>query len=129
MASPASKALIAYDDSCGPCSRFKAVVEFLDASRGIAFVSLEAADESGLLGGLAPGSRYASFHLLRPSGAWPEADVRSGSEAILPLMRLLPPWGLWVSRMVEAMPGGVSGVSFAYATLSRLHRGCSAQGG
>jgi len=129
MASPSSKVVIAYDDGCGPCSQFKAVVEFLDASKRITFVSLEAADESDLLEGLALGSRYASFHLIRPASTSPGADVRSGSEAILPLMRLLSPWGRGLSRMVETVPGGMPLVSFAYATLSRLHRGCSIQSG
>ena len=129
MGSPAPKVVVAYDANCGPCSGFKAVVRFLDASRKIRFVSLEEADEAGLLDGLDPGSRYASFHLLGLAGASRDASVRSGAEAVLPLMRLLSPWGRGVSRVVETMPVGVSAVTFAYSALSRLHRGCPIKSG
>lgn len=129
MASRAEQIVLAYDGSCGPCSRFKDVVEFLDAGRRIRFVSLEAADRSGLLAGIAPAWRYASFHLIRPAGNSLDADVWSGSEAIIPLMRLLSPWGRGASRVVETIPGGMSAASLAYSTLSRLHRGCAVQRG
>jgi predicted DCC family thiol-disulfide oxidoreductase YuxK len=104
-------------------------VEFLDAPKKIRFVSLEEADGSGLLEGLAPRSRFASFHLISPGGSPPDVGFWSGSEAILPLMRLLSPWGRAASLAVEALPGGRPAVCFAYSTLSRLHRGCPAQSG
>ncbi len=118
--------VLAYDADCGPCSGFKSVVGFLDARRQIEFVSLEAADKSGLLAGIAPDSRFASFHLMSSHEFGVTDGSRwSGPEAILPLMRLLSPWGLVLSRVVEAVPGGVKAVSFVYSTFSRLHRGCS----
>jgi predicted DCC family thiol-disulfide oxidoreductase YuxK len=123
----ADRHVLAYDASCGPCSRFKAVVEFLDARKRIRFVALETADGSGLLDGLAPGLRFASFHLVPPAGARPGVGVWSGSEAILPLMRLLAPWGREVSRVVEAVPGAKLAVRASYSALSRLHRGCPAK--
>ncbi len=115
---------LAYDASCGPCTRFKALVEFLDARKRLRFVPLETADRSGLLASVAPDSRYASFHLIRPAGAAGHAEVRSGSEALPPLFRSLCLWGRGISRFVDTVPGGMAAVSFAYSTLSRLHRGC-----
>jgi predicted DCC family thiol-disulfide oxidoreductase YuxK len=113
--------LLAYDASCGPCSRFKGLVEFLDARRRIAFVSLEEADKSGALEGVPPSLRYRSFHLLRPrEGRVDGGGVRSGSDALLPLLRLLPGGDL-AARFVEAAPGAEGAVSFAYSALSRLH--------
>jgi predicted DCC family thiol-disulfide oxidoreductase YuxK len=120
--------VLAYDAGCGPCSGFRALVHFLDARRLIRFVPLDAADESGLLAGIAPASRYASFHLIRPPSSAGGVEKRwSGSEAILPLIRSLSPWGRAVSRAIEAVPKGEEATSFAYSTLSRLHRGCTLQ--
>ena len=126
MSRKAPDFVLAYDADCGPCSQFKGVVEFLDTRRRIRFVSLEAAESSGLLSGLPPASRFSSFHLIRSSSSAAEDEVpRSGSEALLPLMRLLSPWGRAASRILEGIPGGINAVSFAYTTLSRLHRVCS----
>ena len=109
-----------------PCARFKAAVELLDPNRRIRFESIEAAEGSGLLASVTPALRYASFHLIRPAGSTSsEANVLSGSEALIPLARLLSPWGSVASWMVEAVPGGLGAVAFVYSTLSRFHRGCS----
>jgi predicted DCC family thiol-disulfide oxidoreductase YuxK len=126
MASRAPEFVLAYDAGCGPCSRFKAVIELLDGRRRIGFVSLEAAERSGLLASVAPASRYASFHLIRSAsnGGW-DGGLWSGSEAVLPLVRTLSPWGRAMSRIVEGTPGGLEAVSFVYSTLTRLHRECS----
>jgi predicted DCC family thiol-disulfide oxidoreductase YuxK len=126
IASRAPEFVLAYDANCGPCSRFKAVVELLDARRRIGFVSLEVAERSGLLASVAPASRYASFHLVRSAadGAR-DMGLWSGSEAVLPLVRTLSPWGRAMSRIVESTPGGLEAVSFVYSTLARLHRVCS----
>ncbi len=126
MASRAPQVILAFDDKCGPCSSFKAAVHLLDPDRTIRFVSIEAAEGSGLLASVKPALRYASFHLIRPArSATSAADVLSGSEALLPLTRLLSPGGRVASRMVEAVPGGAGAVAFAYSTLSRLHQSCS----
>ena len=125
MDSRAGEVVLAYDASCGPCSRFKAVVEFLDARKRVRFVSLEAADRSGLLANVAPGSRYSSFHLILRSSPARHSDPKSGSEALPSLLRSLSPWGSVVSRAIETVPGGMKAASFAYSTLSRLHQSCS----
>ena len=125
MASRAPEFVLAYDANCGPCSGFRAVVELLDARRRIRFVSLRAAEESGLLDGIASASRYASFHLIRSESSAPwEERLWSGSEALLPVVRLLSPWGRAISRIVQNTPGGSRAVSFLYSALSRSHKGC-----
>lgn len=126
MASQAAEIVLAYDSNCGPCSLFRSTVGFLDARRRIEFVSLEAADRSGLLEGITPASRYASFHLIRPgAGLNRDAELSSGSDAVLPLLRLLSPWGRAVSNAIENLPGGPAVVAIVYARLAKLHRTCS----
>jgi predicted DCC family thiol-disulfide oxidoreductase YuxK len=118
--------VLAYDASCGACSRFRAAVEFLDARRRIEFIPLDAADGSGMLSGVEPASRYSSFHLVCSVSGSPAGDaVWSGSEAILPLARLLSPFGRAESLAAEDVPGSGAMVSFVYNALSRLHRACS----
>jgi predicted DCC family thiol-disulfide oxidoreductase YuxK len=114
--------LLAYDASCGPCSRFKAIVEFLDAKKRIGFVPLEVADRSGAIDGISPSLRYRSFHLVHSSVGHAKGEgIRSGSDALLPLLRLLIPGGKVASRIVEATPGAKGAISFAYSVVSRLH--------
>jgi predicted DCC family thiol-disulfide oxidoreductase YuxK len=118
--------VLAYDASCGPCSRFKALVSFLDARKRLRFISLEAADESGMLDRMAPDARYGSFHLIvRASGS--TAGLSSGSLAILPLARVLFPSFAATSRALERLPASKSVLSFAYSTVSRLHHACSSR--
>ncbi len=125
MFSQAPELVVAYDAGCGHCSRFKALVSFLDPRGRIKFVSLDAADEAGLLAAIEPASRYSSFHLLRsPSSSGGESGVRSGADAVLPLICSLPVWGRAVSRLLQATPGSTAGLRFAYAAVSRLHSGC-----
>ena len=114
--------ILAYDASCGPCSRFKAIVEFLDAKQRIRFVPLQEADTSGLIEGVQPSLRYRSFHLLDSvRGPGQGEGIHSGSDALLPLLSLLLPGGKVASRIVEASPGAKGMMSFAYSTISRLH--------
>ncbi len=108
--------LLAYDSACGVCSRFKAVVEFLDARGVIEFLSLRQAEELGALGRIDPSLRYRSFHLIaRGQGVW------SGGDALLPLVKLLLPGGRVVSMVLQAVPGCRRAISFGYSTVSRLH--------
>ena len=108
--------LIAYDAECGPCSRFKALIRFLDARGRLEFASLREADEAGALSDVEPSLRYRSFHLVS-SGR----QVRSGSEAIIPLLGLLVPGGERLTNSLEIVPGFHRAMTFGYATLSRLH--------
>jgi len=108
--------LLAYDAGCGACSRFKAVVEFLDARGTIEFLSLGQAEELGALEPIDSSRRYRSFHLIAPG-----LGVLSGADALLPLACMLLPMGGIVTRVLEAFPGCRRAISFGYSTLSRLH--------
>jgi predicted DCC family thiol-disulfide oxidoreductase YuxK len=108
--------LLAYDAECGPCSRFKAVVSFLDARGRLEFASLEEADKAGALAAVEPAMRYRSFHLVS-SGK----GTQSGAEALLPLARVLLPGGAALTRGLERVPGFRRTVAFGYAALSRVH--------
>jgi len=44
-----SKYILAYDSDCGPCTRFRHIVEILDKYERIDFVLLTKADEECLL--------------------------------------------------------------------------------
>lgn len=44
-----SKYILAYDANCGPCTRFRHIVDILDKYERIDFISLTKADQEGLL--------------------------------------------------------------------------------
>ncbi|HUI00774.1 MAG TPA: DCC1-like thiol-disulfide oxidoreductase family protein [Nitrososphaerales archaeon] len=113
--------ILAYDSACGPCSRFRALVGFFDAARRIEFMPIAEADEAGLLEGVPPEARYASFHLVRLSRSGGGA-VASGSSAILPLVRALSPKA---GRYAAGIPGIQWSLAFCYGALSRMHRWCA----
>lgn len=62
------KYLIAYDIDCGPCNKFKKLVDTLDLYNNIDFVSIFEADSNGLLKSIPPSKKYESFHLIFPTG-------------------------------------------------------------
>ena len=107
--------ILAYDSGCGPCSRFKGVVGFLDANRVITPVGLAEAEREGLLRSVPPARRRRSFHLLFPAGR-----IESGASAIPPLLSLLPMGGL-AARVVEQCPPVSKATKYVYGVLSRLH--------
>jgi predicted DCC family thiol-disulfide oxidoreductase YuxK len=116
--------ILAFDSGCGPCSKFKAVVEFLDARRLVGFLDIEEADRAGLLDGVPQALRFASFHVvIEQDAAAGTRGVASGSGAILPLVRALSPSA---SRLVGRVPVIEAALRFGYSTLSRLHTGCPA---
>jgi predicted DCC family thiol-disulfide oxidoreductase YuxK len=110
-----SRYILAYDADCGPCTRFALVVDSLDKSETIDFVSLAIADQKGLLDRISPSLRYKSFHLIFPNG-----DVKSGSEALVELIAILP-GGKIISPIVNYFPGAKPFVSFIYNSFSRRH--------
>jgi predicted DCC family thiol-disulfide oxidoreductase YuxK len=121
--------ILAYDASCGPCGRFRAVVGFLDARKRLDFVSLETAEESGLLDSIPRASRFAGFHLLAPPASGTGAGgAVSGPEAVFPLLRLLSPSDAFIS-MAGRAPRLRSALARSYLALSRLHRACPAAAG
>ena len=107
--------VLAYDTDCGPCTRFKQGIDFLDARRVIDFMSMDQAEESGLLDGVLETRRHRSFHLILPN-----KRVESGAEALPTLMGLFPS-GSVISKIVESAPGGLSMLAFVYSIASRLH--------
>jgi predicted DCC family thiol-disulfide oxidoreductase YuxK len=80
-----SKYILAYDANCGPCTKFRRIVDILDKYERIDFISLTKADREGLLDEIPVHQRYKSFHLIPPKG-----EPKSGSDAILELVAILP---------------------------------------
>ncbi|MGC1933267.1 MAG: DCC1-like thiol-disulfide oxidoreductase family protein [Candidatus Nitrosopolaris sp.] len=113
--SSSSKYILAYDANCGPCTRFKRVVDILDKYEKIDFISLTKADQEGLLDKIPVHQRYKSFHLLFPKG-----ETKSGSEALLELIVILA-GGKIISPIINYFPGGKKVVRFIYRRFSRLH--------
>jgi len=113
--SSSSKYVLAYDADCGPCTRFAHVVDSLDKSEKLDFISLTLADQKGLLDMIAPSLRYRSFHLISPNG-----QAKSGSEALLELIAILP-GGKIISPIINYLPGGKLILKFIYNRLSKLH--------
>ena len=113
--SSCSKYILAYDANCGPCTRFKRVVDILDKYEKIDFISLTKADQEGLLDKILVHQRYKSFHLIFPKG-----ETKSGSEALLELILILP-GGKIISPIINYFPGGKKVVRFIYKRFSRLH--------
>jgi predicted DCC family thiol-disulfide oxidoreductase YuxK len=109
------KHVLVYDKDCGNCSRFKRIVNTLDAYKRLDYLSLVEADESGLLDPVPRSRRHRSFHLIYPGGM-----VISGSAAIPELISLLPS-GRGGSFMICRAPGGRKIVNLIYSMFSRLH--------
>lgn len=107
--------LLVYDADCGPCSRFKRMINFLDTHGRFRYNSLVRSDELGLLNSVPTAQRHRSFHLISPEGS-----VSSGALAIPTLLAQLPFGGI-VSAMVSKAPGGMRLVKIVYSTFSRLH--------
>ena len=119
------KYILAYDADCGPCTRFAHIVDILDKYNKIDFISLTIADQQGLLDKISAPLRYKSFHLILPNG-----ETKSGSEALLELIAILPA-GNVISPLVNYFPAGKLIVRSIYKRFSRLHDtgSCSNSGG
>ena len=113
--SSSSKCILVYDANCGRCTRFRHIVDILDKYERIDFISLTKADEEGLLDKIPIHQRYKSFHLIFPKG-----ESKSGSEALLELIVILP-GGKIISPIINYFPGGKKVVRFIYKKFSRLH--------
>jgi predicted DCC family thiol-disulfide oxidoreductase YuxK len=106
---------LAYDVDCGPCTRFAHVVDILDKYEKIDFISLTKADQKGLLDKIPTLLRYKSFHLILANG-----QVKSGSEALLELIAILP-GGKVTYPLINYFPAGKQIMRFIYKRFSRLH--------
>ena len=96
-------------------TKFKRIVDILDKYEKIDFISLTKADQEGLLDKIPVHQRYKSFHLIFPKG-----DAKSGSEALLELIVILP-GGKIISPIINNFPGGKKAVRLIYKRFSRLH--------
>lgn len=106
---------LVFDSDCGPCTRFRDVVAFLDPGHRIGYVGLSDAEAAGALSGIPKHLRRRSFHFLSAGGA-----AFSGSAALAPLAAQLP-GGPLTSSAIGSNPVLSRVASFAYETLSRLH--------
>ena len=91
------------------------MIDILDIYERIDFISLIKADQEGLLDKIPVHQRYKSFHLIFPIG-----DAKSGSEALIELIMILP-GGEIISPIINYFPGGKKAVGFIYKRFSRLH--------
>ena len=106
---------LVYDADCGPCTKFRRIIGFLDIRRTLLFASLVDADSSGKLNTVPAARRHRSFHLVSPQG-----KVESGANALPGLIALLPA-GRLASEAIEASPFMFRRVAFVYSVFSRLH--------
>jgi len=116
-----SNYVIAYDGDCGPCRRFKSIVDILDRYHRIDFVSLAKADELGLLNRLPQSLKYSSFHLISSTG-----EILSGAEALIRLIEVFP-LGSDISRLIILLPGFKRITKLVYSCFSRLHESNSCE--
>jgi len=107
--------LLVFDADCGPCSRFRRVIDFIDPDRRLDFMPLVEADARGLLDGVPQGRRHRSFHLISPQGG-----VTSGASALPVLLALLPA-GRLPSKAIQCSNLMFRSVAFVYSVFSRLH--------
>ncbi len=112
--------ILAYDAGCGPCTRFRHLVDILDRYDRIEFMSLVNADQKDLLDEVPPDLRYKSFHLI----SMRSGQVKSASDGLLELIAILP-GGRLASPVIKFFPRGRQTVRFIYTMLSRLHDGGS----
>ena len=105
---------LVYDGDCGICTSFKDAVAFLDHSRRIRSVTLEAAEDSGALENVPRRLRRASFHLITPTGI-----VVSGADAIPTLAAELP-LGI-LSRRALGVPPIAKFVRTLYEAFVSIH--------
>ena len=108
-------ALLLYDADCGACTRFKKAMDFLDAHERIGFMSIDRAEQIGLLNAIPDARRHRSFHMVLADGR-----LESGATALPSLIGLLP-CGRFIAKMVCSAPKGLSVLAFVYSTASRLH--------
>ncbi|MPZ07999.1 MAG: DUF393 domain-containing protein [Nitrososphaeraceae archaeon] len=110
-----SNHIMVYDADCGPCTRFKDAISILDRHKRIDFISLIEADSIGFLNQIPQSIRFKSFHLISPTG-----KIRSGEDAIIDLIELLP-LGHTISKIIVSAPYGIQIIKFLYSKFSRLH--------
>ena len=111
------RTIVLYDSDCGFCKRMLAKFLLWDRGRRLRPVALQSDEAGGLLAGMPEDERMASWHLVTPDGS-----VRSGGEAVAPLLRLLP-GGSPLAWIAERLSGPVDrGYRWVAANRSALSR-------
>ncbi len=110
------KYIIAYDSDCGPCNKFKNLVDILDRYNKIDFVSIFEAESIGLLKPVPLSKKYQSFHLIFPTG-----KIESGSEAIIDLINIFP-LGHYITKIILIFPSNGILIKCIYQMLSNLRK-------
>lgn len=93
------RATVLYDDDCGFCKRLLSKLLAWDRGRRLRPVALQEPEADLLLEDMPQGRRMESWHLVAPDGT-----VRSGGEALAPLLRMLPGGGP-AAAVVARIPG------------------------
>ena len=109
------KLTLVYDADCGPCTKFRGAVGFLDPGRRMGYAGLAEAEREGLLDAVPRGRRRSSFHLVGPPG-----EVLSGADALPALLAQLP-GGPLSSAALARCPPAFASAAFVYGVFSRLH--------
>lgn len=104
-----------YDADCGPCTRFRDAVSFLDSRHRMEYTGINEAEGAGLLDALPLSARHRSFHLVFPDGR-----VVSGADALPGLTGLLP-GGSVPSFLLGSSTVVFSAAAFVYSVFARLH--------
>ena len=109
------KPILVFDSGCGPCTRFKNAISFLDTREKMRYVGLDNADQEGLLQAVPANLRHRSFHLVSSDGqAW------SGAAAFPELARLLPA-GRLSGALLQRSVLASRAAGWLYLVFSRLH--------
>ncbi len=107
-----------YDADCGVCRRMLAWLLRWDREGRLEPIALQSPQASRLLTDLSPERRWASWHLISPSG-----ERSSAGAALAPLLRLLP-GGRPPAAVAARFPGlaerGYRLVADHRSTLSKL---------
>ena len=106
--------LVAYDIDCGPCRKFKQIVDYLDLYNKIDFLSLNEANSKGMLKPVPEHLRFQSFHLVFPNGR-----VLSGADALFDLIGILPA-GIYLTKLIRKIPYHKSLVIYIYKKFAQL---------
>jgi predicted DCC family thiol-disulfide oxidoreductase YuxK len=104
--------VILYDADCGFCRWSLDKILAWDRDRRLRPVALQSPESNGLLPGMPEDAKFASWHLVDPSGR-----VFSAGAAAPPLLRLLPA-GAPLAAVAASLPGPTNA---AYLWVAR-HR-------
>lgn len=119
--------MILYDDDCSFCRWSVAKILAWDRHERLRSLTLQGDEGDRLLGGMDPGRKMASWHLVETDGT-----IHSAGAAVAPLLRRLPA-GVPIAALARAFPAA-TGAAYRWVArhrnrLSRLlgAKACSVQ--